>query len=122
MFGGTCGAIRELEPLEEDSAEWAPGYYKEVGYMPITIVEDDPIFASMGPRPVFFESHYWEVKRLPDDFVLLASSAECEVQVMRHKECLLYGTEFHPEVYEEDNYPDGRTLLSNFFRLAGVRV
>jgi GMP synthase (glutamine-hydrolysing) len=119
MFGGTCGAIRELQPGEKDPADWAPGYYKEVGYLPVTVVQDDPIFAGLGSTPVFFESHYWEVKQLPDDFLLLASTQECEVQIIRHKDCLIYGSQPHPEVHD-DQYPDGRTLLTNFFRLAGV--
>jgi GMP synthase (glutamine-hydrolysing) len=121
MFGGACGAIRKLKPLEKDPADWAPGYYKELGYVPITIVEDDPIFDGMGDKPELYESHYWEVKRFPDDFVLLASTEEVEVQVMRHKECPLYGVESHPEVYDDD-HPDGLTLLTNFFRIAGVRA
>jgi GMP synthase-like glutamine amidotransferase len=119
MFGGTCDALRKLEPGEEDPAGWAPGWYKEVGYMPVRVLQDDPIFAGLDSKPVFFESHYWEVKQLPADFELLASTDECEVQVMRHKDCLIYGTQFHPEVHE-DRYPDGRTLLTNFFEMAGV--
>jgi len=119
MFGGTCGALRKLKPGEEDPAEWAPGWYKEVGYMPVRVLQDDPIFAGLGSEPVFFESHYWEVKQLPADFELLASTDECEVQVMRHKDCLVYGTQFHPEVYEA-GYSDGPTLLANFFDMAGV--
>jgi len=119
MFGGTCGALRRLKRGEKDPADWAPGWYKEVGYMPVRVLQDDPIFKGLGSEPVFFESHYWEVKRLPADFELLASTDECEVQVMRHKDCLIYGTQFHPEVYE-DRYPDGRTLLANFFRIAGI--
>jgi GMP synthase (glutamine-hydrolysing) len=73
----------------------------------------------LSATPLLYQSHYWEVKKLPDDLVLLASTEECAVQAMRHKECLIYGTQFHPEVHEEQ-HPDGRRLLTNFFRLIGM--
>ena len=49
----------------------------------------------------------------------LADSEACPIQAMRHVRRPLYGFQFHPERYTEA-HPDGRTILANFFRLAGL--
>jgi GMP synthase (glutamine-hydrolysing) len=72
-----------------------------------------PLFAGISPEHRFYESHYCEIKILPPGFELLASSPECRIQAMRHRERPLFSTQFHPEDYNE-RFPDGRTLLSNF--------
>ena len=120
-YGAEAGPIRRLEPGEADdpNAGFAPGWFKEYGYLPVQIVEDDPLFAGLGSYIVVFESHYWEIKTLPAEFDLLASRDTCRVQVMRHKEYPIYGTQFHPEVHTSI-YPDGALLLANFFRVAGI--
>jgi GMP synthase-like glutamine amidotransferase len=120
MFGAECGALRKLKPGEQDpEPSWAAGYYKEVGYKPVRIVKDDLLFAGLPEEPIFFESHYWEVKQLPADFELLASTDDCRVQVMKHTRYLIYGTQFHPEVNSAE-HADGRALLANFYRIAGI--
>ncbi len=120
-FDGTCGAIRELRPGEEDiNPDFVPGWYKEIGYTPVQVVKEDPIFRDLGREPIFFEYHYWEIKELPDAFEILARTEEVEVQAMRHREHLIYGTQFHPEVNSAE-HRDGYTLLRNFFHLAGLR-
>ena len=120
MYQAECGPLRQLEPGETDPADFAPGWYKEVGYKPVQVVQADSIFDGLGVQPVFFESHYWEIKQVPDEFELLASTKECKIQTIRHKQFLIYGTQFHPEVHSADNR-DGWKLLANFFRLAGIR-
>ncbi len=61
--------------------------------------------------------HRSEVKVLPDEFRLLASTDDCRVQAMVHRDMPLYGTQFHPEKRQE-GYPDGHRLVANFFRIA----
>jgi GMP synthase (glutamine-hydrolysing) len=56
---------------------------------------------------------------LPEDFVRLAASEICAIEAMRHRTRPLYGVQFHPERYTDD-HPDGRAILANFFRLAGL--
>jgi GMP synthase (glutamine-hydrolysing) len=121
LFGAQCGPLRKLRAGEADPDQsFAPGYFKEVGYKPVRVLQADPLFEGLGERPVFFESHYWEVKQPPADFALLASSDDCRVQSMVHKRYPIYGTQFHPEV-NNVGQPDGLTLLENFFRVAGIR-
>jgi GMP synthase-like glutamine amidotransferase len=120
MYGMKCDAIRRLKPGEAEPGGFAPGWFKEVGYRPVQVVKADPLFEGLGQEPVFFESHYWEIKALHPDFELLASTADCRIQAMKHKHYPIYGVQFHPEVSSAE-HPDGRRLLVNFFRLAGVR-
>lgn len=117
LFGGSCDAIRLLEADETDlDPSWAPGYYKEIGFMPVEVLVTDPIFNNCGNPPIFFESHYWEVKELPETLISLAHTPEVAVQVLKHVNLPVYGTQFHPEVYDLKN-PDGATLLKNFFSI-----
>ena len=107
--------------------------------MPVPVVAHDRILAGLGPAPVFLEMHYWEAKQIPPGFQLLASTADCPVQLIRQIDRPVYGAQFHPEAYTEwpndqrcewvnliypSGYdraaPDGRQLLTNFFQIAGV--
>jgi len=116
-FGATCDAIRKLEPGEEEIADWAKGYFAEVGYLPLTLLKPDPLFDGFGNQATFFESHYWEIKELPHEFELLASSQAVINQVIKLRQFPVYGTQFHPEVNDAE-HPDGFRLMQNFFQIA----
>lgn len=120
MYGARCDAIRKLKPGETDQGGFAPGWFKEVGYMPAHVVMGDPIFEGLGHDPIFFESHYWELKEVPKGFELLASTDNVPVTAIKHRDYPIYGTQFHPEVNSVENR-DGFTLLENFFRTTGIR-
>ena len=120
LYGARCDAIRRLAPGERDPGEFAFGWYKELGFMPVRVVKDDPLFEGLGPEPVFLESHYWEVKEVPQGFDLLASTPAVRVQAFKHQRLPLYGTQFHPEA-SDAAHPAGFRLLENFFRAAGLR-
>ena len=113
--------MRRLRPGEPDMSPtgYHPGYFKENGFYPVNVVKDDPLFEGLSNPFIVRESHYCEVKSLPPEFDLLASTNACRIQAMKHRERILYGTQFHPESYIEA-YPDGKTILRNFFRIAGV--
>jgi len=85
----------------------------------VRVLQPDPLFEGLGEKLVLFESHYWEVKEPPPGFKVLASTDECRIQAIKHEKHLIYGTQFHPEQYTEEQ-ADGRTLIANFFRLAGI--
>jgi anthranilate/para-aminobenzoate synthase component II len=114
--------MRPLRPGEPDLGSGSPaGLFTETGFHAVQKVADDALLSGLPDPFVVRESHTCEVKRLPGEFVLLASNDNCRVQAMRHQSRLLYGTQFHPESYV-DAYPHGRTILLNFFRLAGLSV
>jgi GMP synthase (glutamine-hydrolysing) len=68
----------------------------EFGWRPVSI-EPDPIFAGLAD-PIFAHSHYDEVANLPDEFVSIASTADCDVQAFRVAGTDVVGVQFHPEV------------------------
>ena len=113
--------MRKLRPGEPDlQPAYHPGYFKETGFHHIRIVRDDPLFRGLKGTFFCLESHYCEVKTLPKEFVILASTEECRFQAYRHKRRPLYGVQFHPEGYT-DAYPDGKRVIGNFFRIAGTK-
>jgi GMP synthase (glutamine-hydrolysing) len=112
--------IRKLRPGEADpNPNYHPGYFTEIGMQPVEILQRDPIFAGLKRRFMVTESHYCEVKKLPPGFVHLARNDNCELQCMKHADKPLYGAQFHAEVWS-DYYQDGKTFITNFFRIAGL--
>ena len=119
-FGARPEPMGPLLPGEVDPRpELAPGMRKEWGPCPVQILGDDPLFAGLGRAVVVEQRHFWELKALPEGFVRLASSEVCAIEAMRHRARPLYGLQFHPERYTK-THPDGRAILANFFRLAGL--
>ncbi len=97
--GAALGPIRRLAAGEQDpSADYAPGYFKEWGFVPIKTLEPDPLLDGLE-RPTFLEAHYWEVKEVPPGFKLLASTDVCRVQAIKQIGKPVYATQFHPEAY-----------------------
>lgn len=114
--------MRKLRKGEPDLCHTVdPGWFTETGFRAIQIVKRDPLFKGLRSGFMVQEAHRNEVKKLPRDFVLLASTPDCRVQAYRHKSRTIYGTQFHPENYC-DYYPAGKTVLENFFDIAGVRA
>ncbi len=114
--------MRKLRPGEPDfgpvSGEW--GYYVARGVQQVEIVQRDPIFKGLRGRTIRVpESHYCEVKTLPPEFELLATSPECRIEMMKHSARPIYGAQFHAEIWQEP-YTHGETIMRNFFRIAGL--
>jgi GMP synthase-like glutamine amidotransferase len=110
--------MRKLAPEEElprQAGELGEFFVAE-GFYPIRRVKDDPLFAGLPEVMTMRCWHYCEVKELPPDFELLATSGCCRIEAMRHKTRPVYGTQFHPEAYEAPFF-DGRTLLRNFAQI-----
>lgn len=91
-------------------------YFFANGFYLIRQTRPDPLFAGLPGTMVMRCAHYCEVKKLPRGFVLLATSSHCRIEAMRHASRPLYGTQFHPEAFEEPFF-HGRKLLANFARI-----
>jgi GMP synthase (glutamine-hydrolysing) len=78
----------------------------EIGTMEVTLTEAgerDPLF---GDLPKMFHAqlgHNDSAHTLPDDLILLAGSARCPHQAVRHRSAPIVATQFHPELTDRDN-------------------
>jgi GMP synthase-like glutamine amidotransferase len=121
-FGAPCDAMSELQPGEVDlMPEYHPGMRKEKGYLPLQVcAPQNKLFRGFpSSGPVVMESHYWELKGMPKDFDLLASTDFCHIQVIQHRETPVYGIQGHPEAYTAQ-YPDGKQFIHNFAVASGL--
>jgi GMP synthase-like glutamine amidotransferase len=114
---GPLGSIPSgLSQLHLASVQNISGVEQEIGFQTVTARIRHRLFQHLQEPPIFFQSHYWEVKEVPDGFDVLATSDLCAIQAIGHWEKPLFVTQFHPEAYD-DRYSDGRQFLKNFFSL-----
>lgn len=92
----------------------APGAHPEFGKTEVTISSSDRILEGLPEKIIAWENHNDEVKELPDDFRVLASSKTCPVQAFVHKTRPIFGLQFHPEV---ENTQFGRRIFENFIEI-----
>jgi len=119
--GGNGGPLRNLRSDEKDpNPKYNPGIYKEWGPTKIRIIRRDPLLDGFNDALVLHEMHAFQCTSLPAEFVNLAETDECRIQIIKHREKALYGTQAHPEVYD-DHFQDGKMLLLNFFKIAGMK-
>ncbi len=115
--------MRKIGP-DEEYPRFAKGdpydrseYFVASGFFPIRQVKADPIFEGI-PSPMIMKcAHYCEIKNMPAGFELLASGGHCRIEMIKHSSRVLYGTQFHPEGYDEP-WTHGKKLLENFAAIA----
>ena len=59
-----------------------------------------------------FESHGFEISKLPDKLIPLAKSNNCKYEIIQYEKKSIFGTQFHPEMS-----PDGHDLIEKFCSL-----
>lgn len=124
-FGGTVDFIDGA--LIGTFPERYPGEaIAERGLIELETMQDDAILKGVASHPGRFtvlESHYEEVKTIPEPFVNLARSHMSEVQLMRIPNRLVYGMAFHPErgwdtgTRDESQRYAGKQVLENFLTM-----
>jgi anthranilate/para-aminobenzoate synthase component II len=80
----------------------------------IDILKDDPLFSGVKDFFIGPEIHSWAVAEPFEEFIIIAKSSY--VQAQKSTKRLVYGIQFHAEINE--NYNEGKKILSNFFKLA----
>ena len=63
-------------------------------------------------QKTIFESHSYEISKLGNSLDCLAESSNCKNEIIKHKELLIFGTQFHPEMTK-----DGKIMIENFAKL-----
>lgn len=61
---------------------------------------------------IAFESHGFEISKLPDNLISLANSQSCKNEIIQYDGKLIFGTQFHPEMTL-----DGKNLIHKFCML-----
>ncbi len=59
-----------------------------------------------------FESHGFEISKLPSVLVPLAESKNCKYEIIQYEKKQIFGTQFHPEMSQ-----DGHNLIEKFCSL-----
>ena len=107
-----------IDPPEYDE-EGKQKQIREFGYEPIELLKEHPVLNGLDATPVVRHAHRFELKEVPADFEVLASTGMCPIQMIAHKQRPVVGTQFHPE-YFTDEHPAGRIMIENFCRMAGL--
>ncbi|HIE46748.1 MAG: gamma-glutamyl-gamma-aminobutyrate hydrolase family protein [Nitrosopumilus sp.] len=59
-----------------------------------------------------FESHRFEISKLPDKLIPIAESNNCKYEIIQYEKKPIFGTQFHPEMSS-----DGHDLIDKFCSL-----
>lgn len=115
--GAELGPLGPLAPGQPDpyGDGFGSGMKQERGFRPVRLDATHRLFDGLPRESIFFQAHYWEVKNLPAGFRALAESDLCGIQAIAHRDRPLFGTQFHPEEYD-DAHTDGRKVLENFLK------
>ena len=91
-----------------------PAEVPEYGKTEIEIWDENDLFQGLPDKIVVWESHNDEVKEVPENLHILASSKHCRVQAIKHRSKPIYGVQFHPEV---EHTQFGYEIFKNFLKL-----
>jgi GMP synthase (glutamine-hydrolysing) len=84
---------------------------REFGRTPCQFLTSDPLLEGLPSQSIVWMSHGDQVVRVSEDFVSLASTPQCPIAAVRHRQRPIYGLQFHPEVAHTEH---GRQILRNF--------
>lgn len=78
---------------------------------------EDIIFENVDIQKIRLrEQHQFHIPNTPEDFILLAHSQACPVEIMRHKTKPIYSFQSHPEVSGKT----GDQMMHNFLKLCDI--
>ena len=87
------------------------------GLSTVDVVDQDDLLRGLPPRIEVYRHHSDEIESLPPEFRVLARSATCAIVAIADPSRRWWGTQFHPEEFD-DAHPAGERILRNFFELA----
>ena len=83
------------------------------GFRTVELEDKDHLLAGLTAKIRVMQSHSEEVKHLPPKFVRIAKSKDTKIEGMKHEEKPVYGVQFHPERWNDENLA-GKRILENF--------
>lgn len=89
---------------------------REYGFVKLNILRDDGIIKNVGTR--VWMSHGDVVEKPPEGFIVSAETDNTPVAVMENREKLIFGVQFHPEVFHTER---GKEVFKNFIDMAGIK-
>jgi GMP synthase (glutamine-hydrolysing) len=95
-----------------------PGERSEYGKTFVDVLMRDGIFEGLESEEVVWMSHFDQVTKVPEDFEIIAKSADCPIAGMMDKRNRFYGVQFHPEVTHTLN---GMRILENFVEVTEAK-
>jgi len=91
-----------------------PSKVPEFGKVELTINKNDEILKKINNKSIVWESHNDEVTKIPNNFINLAKSENCKIQIIKHNDKHIYGFQFHPEV---EHTEFGMQFFKNFIKI-----
>jgi len=107
---GICYGVQLFAQFLDGRVE--KGQKREYGKGTLTINDRDcALFRRLPPKLQVWNSHGDKLTRPPRDFVVVATSDNCDYAAIEHPKRKFFGLQFHPEVVHT---PRGKEILSNF--------
>jgi len=107
---GICYGAQLLS--HTNGGEVLPSAIREYGRATLEVVDGScPLFTSLSPKSQVWMSHGDTIAKIPDNFKVVASTADVKVGAFSVLGEQTYGIQFHPEVYHS---VEGSKLLKNF--------
>jgi len=98
--------------MKDENVEW-DNKEIELKLKPFELCDKEKIWVE--------EYHKEEIEYTPDlekVFDILASTENCQVQIIRHKKKEIFGVQFHPETYPDSKIKEGgEEIIKKFVRL-----
>ncbi|KAK3325818.1 GMP synthase [Apodospora peruviana] len=112
---GICYGCQEIA-WRINSENVARGEIREYGHADVTIHNDgdshvNRLFTGLGGTMHAYMSHFDKLVKLPEAFVVVASTKNSEYAGIAHQTKPIYGVQFHPEL---EHTPRGSEILRNF--------
>ena len=82
----------------------------------VHIANGSEIFLGLAPiiKAARYHSLIVAKENLPDELLVIAESADGEIMGLKHRDCNVFGVQFHPESIMT---PDGLSILKNFLAI-----
>jgi GMP synthase (glutamine-hydrolysing) len=116
---GICGGHQALAIAY--GGEVAKSGHHVDGFRTVELEDKDHLLAGLPAKIRVMQSHYEVVKRLPPGFVRIARSKDTKNEAMKHEQKPLYGVQFHPERWNEENLA-GKRILENFIEKIATKL